>query len=499
MPDLANDWQACFADLGSAFYTPLSPTPVPEPEWAAVNEPLLPAVGLDANWMRSEAALAIFSGNRVPEAATPLASVYSGHQFGVWAGQLGDGRALLLGERAGQEIQLKGSGRTPYSRGGDGRAVLRSSIREDLASIALQALGIPTTQALCLVASPLPVQRERLESAAVLTRVAPSFIRFGHFEHFAAAGDVHALRQLADHVIAQHLPECLHADNLALCEGNPYAALLHTVSLRTAHLLALWQAQGFCHGVMNTDNMSILGLTLDYGPFQFLDRYLPAHVCNHSDTSGRYAFNQQPQIAYWNLHCLAQALLPLLDDEAQARRQIAAYPERFAAAFIHQMRNKLGLSEVDAGDLDLIQSLLEQLQAQQVDYPLFWWSLERASVTHDFAPVRALFADPDAFTAWLPRYRDRLDKQDQPDQPDQQARPLANPRYVLRSHVAEFVIQKAQKGDFQPLTAVARLLAQPFAERSADEASNEMSAMLGGIFTGLPPAWAHTISLSCSS
>ena len=281
--------------LGGAFFTQLHPTPLPDPYWVARSEVTTRQLGLSPNWMDGEDALALLVGNQVAQSPSPLATVYSGHQFGVWAGQLGDGRAILLGQTAqGQEIQLKGAGRTPYSRGGDGRAVLRSSIREFLCSEAMHGLGIPTTRALCIAGSDHPIYREETETAAVVTRVAPSFIRFGHFEHFSYRNQHDELRALADQVIDRHYPECRQSDRF---DGNPYAAFLETVSERTAHLLAQWQAVGFCHGVMNTDNMSILGLTIDYGPFQFLDAFVPAHICNHSDTQGRYAFNLQPYIA----------------------------------------------------------------------------------------------------------------------------------------------------------------------------------------------------------
>ncbi len=302
-------WRNRFAALGPDFHTRLLPTPLPAPYWVGHSAAVANTLGLTPDWTSNEEWLAALSGNRVLAGSDPLATVYSGHQFGVWAGQLGDGRALLLGEtEGGLEIQLKGAGRTPYSRMGDGRAVLRSSIREFLCSEAMHGLGIATTRALCVTGSDAPVRREEIETAAVVTRVAPSFIRFGHFEHFAANDRMDELRHLADFVIDSFYPACRHTEKFA---GNPYAALLEAVSERTAALLAQWQAVGFCHGVMNTDNMSILGLTLDYGPFQFLDGYDPAHICNHSDTQGRYAYARQPNIAYWNLFCLGQALLHL--------------------------------------------------------------------------------------------------------------------------------------------------------------------------------------------
>jgi uncharacterized protein YdiU (UPF0061 family) len=304
--------------------------------------------------MDSPVALEVFAGNLPLSGSTPLASVYSGHQFGAWAGQLGDGRAILLGEvrtpAAGtQELQLKGSGLTPYSRMGDGRAVLRSSIREFLCSEAMHALGVPTTRALCVTGSDEPVRRERMETAAVVTRVAPSFIRFGHFEHFSHGGQHDALRTLADFVIARFYPQCRDA-------ANPYAALLAEVTRRTAALIARWQAVGFMHGVMNTDNMSILGLTIDYGPFQFMDGFDPAHICNHSDHQGRYAYERQPQIGHWNLFALGQALLPLIGQSDQALAALQAYPGLFAAELDQRMALKLGLPRASAGSRQLVRA-----------------------------------------------------------------------------------------------------------------------------------------------
>ncbi|MGH8822208.1 MAG: protein adenylyltransferase SelO, partial [Rhodoferax sp.] len=293
--DLGLRWHNSFAQLGTDFYTALAPRPLSAPYWVGRSDAVARELGLAPSWFESPGALEAFSGNGAIAGTKPLASVYSGHQFGVWAGQLGDGRALLLGETAsGYEVQLKGSGLTPYSRMGDGRAVLRSSIREFLCSEAMHGLGIPTSRALCVIGSDEPVRREEIETAAVVTRAAPSFVRFGHFEHFSAQEQSTQLKALADYVIDRFYPDCRDDEKFA---GNPYAALLERVSERTARTLAHWQAVGFCHGVMNTDNMSILGLTIDYGPFQFLDAFNPAHICNHSDSQGRYAYNKQPNVA----------------------------------------------------------------------------------------------------------------------------------------------------------------------------------------------------------
>jgi len=319
----SNRYAACsqqaHADLAVPLGTFLCGEPLPALRWVAKSDALAQAMGWPADWA-DEQALQVFGGNGAWPGMAPMATVYSGHQFGAWAGQLGDGRALLLGEvetaSGPLEIQLKGAGQTPYSRRGDGRAVLRSSIREFLCSEAMHGLGIPTTRALALVASPQSVRRETIETAAVVARVAPSFIRFGHFEHFAHSGQPRhheVLQRLLDFVIEHHFPALAG-------QPQPALALLDEVVRRTAELMADWQAAGFCHGVMNTDNMSILGLTIDYGPFGFLDAFDPGHVCNHSDHGGRYAFARQPSVAFWNLHALAQALLPLIDDHHSRRR-----------------------------------------------------------------------------------------------------------------------------------------------------------------------------------
>lgn len=477
-------WQPGFAALGSAFFTPLRPTPLPQPHWVGTSAEVGALLGLPEAWQQRDDALQAFTGNALLPGSQPLASVYSGHQFGVWAGQLGDGRAILLGETAtGQEVQLKGSGRTPYSRMGDGRAVLRSSIREFLCSEAMHALGIPTTRALCVTGSPAPVQREEVETAAVVTRVAPSFIRFGHFEHFAARGQEAELRALADYVIDRYYPNCRRSQEW---EGNAYAALLHAVSERTAALLAQWQAVGFCHGVMNTDNMSILGLTMDYGPFQFLDAFDPGHICNHSDVRGRYAFDRQPIVAYWNLLCLAQALLPLIGEVDTARAALQSYEGSFGRQFLARIRAKLGLQQAREGDAALVDGLLRLLAADRVDYPIFWRRLSGAVATEDFEPVRDLFLDRAALDAWLLQYKELLALDGWALAADLMHK--TNPRVVLRNHLGEQAIRAAKLGDFSELQILQRLLARPFDDHPGHEA-----------YAGFPPDWASSISISCSS
>lgn len=493
-------WVNTYAGLGEDFHSALLPRPLPSPHWIAASTPAARQLGWPADWWARPdlRAAEVFSGNALWEGMQPVATVYSGHQFGVWAGQLGDGRALLLGEvetpDGSMEIQLKGSGLTPYSRMGDGRAVLRSSIREFLCSEAMHALGIPTTRALCLTGSPQPVRRETVETAAVVTRLSPSFVRFGHFEHFAHHDQLPQLRRLADFVIDRHYPDCRDAD-------RPYAALLSEVARRTARLMARWQAVGFCHGVMNTDNMSILGLTIDYGPFGFLDAFDPGHICNHSDHQGRYAYARQPNVAFWNLHALAQALLPLISqageagDEAsdEALEALEPYKTVFPAELEAHMAAKLGLTEVRPGDRELIDDLLRLMARDRSDFTITFRRLAGFSTTAPpedglNAPVRDLFIDRAGFDAWASRYRARLLAQDLPDAQRALRMNRTNPRYVLRNHLADVAIRQAQAGDFSELHRLQGVLERPFDEQPEHAA-----------YADFPPEWAQTIEVSCSS
>nr|WP_236580658.1 YdiU family protein [Rubrivivax sp. A210] len=480
------------AGLGLPHAVPVAPQPLPQPHWVARSEALAAELGW-ADWLASDEALALLSGNAQPVGGT-RATVYSGHQFGVWAGQLGDGRALLLGEAQTHsgpavrvELQLKGSGRTPYSRMGDGRAVLRSSIREFLCSEAMAALGIPTTRALALVGSPLPVRRERMETAAVVTRVAPSFLRFGHFEHFThTAADPSALQRLVDATTRRFYPE-------AAAAPCPAAALLEAVSRRTATLLAQWQAVGFCHGVMNTDNMSILGLTIDYGPFGFLDAYDPGHVCNHSDHQGRYAFARQPNVAFWNLHALAQALLPLMPDQEQALAALEAYRVVFPQALAGALRAKLGLREAHqhgSADGALADGWLRLLAQDRVDHGIAWRRLAGFASTEgaDNAPLRDLFLDRAAFDVWAAGYAARLRAEASIDADRALRMNRVNPKFLLRNHLAETAIARAEEGDFGEVQRLLKVLQRPYDEQAEHEA-----------YAGFPPDWAQQLEISCSS
>jgi len=486
------DWRHPFDTLGTDFYSPVDPTALSQVHWVAKNFSLASQLGWSEDAFDNDM-LSVLAGNTVAPSSQPCASVYSGHQFGVWAGQLGDGRALSLGvldtPSGAQEIQLKGAGKTPYSRMGDGRAVLRSSIREYLCSEAMHGLGIPTTRALALVGSPDRVLREEIETAAVVTRVAPSFLRFGHLQHFAASGQSGPLKSLVDFLIQTQYPALMQ-----LVPGaTRYTALLAEVTKRTASLLAQWQAVGFCHGVMNTDNMSLLGLTIDYGPFQFLDGFDPAHICNHSDHQGRYAYARQPQVAYWNLFCLGQALLPLIEDQDMAVQALETFKSLYPAMADREFARKLGLEEVHAQDHILIESLLKVLAAEKTDFLIFWRRISHAvsqmqakGTELAFEPVKDLFIDSSSWQAWLPGYLQRINGIDSHQAAAVMLR--TNPKYVLRNHLCEQAIAQAKMGNFALVDDLSQVLSSPFDEHPRFEH-----------LAGFPPDWASSISISCSS
>jgi serine/tyrosine/threonine adenylyltransferase len=476
-----------FARLPESFYSRVCPTPVPDPYLVTYSPQALALLDLDEGEMTRPELIETLAGNQLLPGMDALAALYAGHQFGHYVSQLGDGRAILLGEiknaaGEGWEVQIKGAGRTPYSRGGDGRAVLRSSIREFLCSEAMHALGIPTTRALCIVGSDHPVYREEEETAALVTRLAPSFVRFGSFEVFYYRNQVEPIKHLADYVIERYYP-----DLAAL--ADPYPEFLRQVALRTAELMAQWQAVGFSHGVMNTDNMSILGLTLDYGPFGFLDAFDPGYICNHSDSGGRYAFDQQPDVAAWNITKLAQALVPLMSVET-ASQAIAEYPQVFGRAYLERMAAKFGLTP-GGETAGLIMDALQLLAQNRVDYTIF---LRRLCdfVSHDGAanvPLRDLFLDRTAFDAWAARYAAALRQSGSIDADRGMLMKRVNPKYILRNHLAEIAIRRAaDQRDYSEIDRLHRLLARPFDEQPEREA-----------YAAEPPDWARQIEVSCSS
>ncbi len=489
-------WTNGFARLPDRSHTRLAPTPLPAPYPVAFSADAAALIGLSPSAATDPGFTEVAIGNRVPPGAEPLAAVYAGHQFGVYVPQLGDGRAILLGGVQGPaglwELQWKGAGKTPYSRMGDGRAVLRSSIREFLCSEAMHGLGIPTSRALSIAGSDHPVFRETTETAAVVIRMAPSFVRFGSFEYFYWRNLHDELRVLADYVIDGFYPECRSAGDGA----RPYLALIEAVARRTARLVAQWQGVGFCHGVMNTDNMSILALTIDYGPFGFLDAFDANHICNHSDDHGRYAYAQQPGVAHWNLYCLGQALIPLIGDVEATQTALETYKEEFAQAISAQFGAKLGLRDTQDGDAGLTERLLQLLDAQRVDWTIFWRKLAQVPAQNQGpaadAPVRDLFSDRDVFDAWMRDYRERLATENSVDAERAARMNRINPKYVLRNYLAETAISRARgddgQRDFAEIERLLDCLRRPYDEQPHYDA-----------YARMPPEWAGALHLSCSS
>ncbi len=500
-----------FAGLPTDFYTRLPTTPLKAPKLVHANPLAGSSVGLSSEQLLTQRFLDVVSGTAPLPGGDTLAAVYSGHQFGVWAGQLGDGRAHLLGEISGErgcwELQLKGAGPTPYSRRGDGRAVLRSSIREYLASHAMAGLGIPTTHALALVSAQDYVMRETLETAAVVARMAPSFIRFGSFEHWAARNAPQNLTALADYVIERFYPECLISESgVADTPDQRYVRLLREVVRRTAKLMAQWQLVGFCHGVMNTDNMSILGLTLDYGPYGFMDAFDAKHICNHTDAQGRYAWHAQPAVAHWNLYQLANSLHVIVPDAEALRGALDIFEPTFLEAMQTKLSLKLGLGAWQHGDEVLIDDLWSLMQENRADFTLTFRQLAHApglghadlarvvqdlggTVSRDIAPFIDLFIDREAASAWLERYRQRMQADGALEKGARIDSMLSmNPLYVLRNYLAQRAIEEAQNGDFSEVGRLFEVLKDPFTYQAGRDA-----------YAAQPPAWATKIEVSCSS
>ncbi len=467
-----------FIHLPAAFYTPVAPHLRGEPYLISESASLRRELGLESenlDWCH------LLKGELLPE-MQPIATVYAGHQFGQFVPQLGDGRAILLGEQRLEdgrryEWQLKGSGRTAYSRFGDGYAVLRSSIREFLASEALAALGIPTTRALALVGSDAPIHRETLETGAVVLRIAPTFVRFGHFEFFAARGQRDHLQALADFVLRLHLPDLWESD-------NKYLKLYRQAVEKTAFLLATWQSVGFVHGVMNTDNMSILGLTIDYGPYAFLDHFQADAVFNHSDELGRYAFNQQPRVAHWNLACLGRTLVGLVE-ASLLQDELNRFPELFQQHWLTRQRQKLGLQTPRDDDASLIEDWFTVLTSGSLDYAQSYRQL--AEVTIEEVEIPPLLAS-ELGRAWVNRYRERLSWENRQDGVRKQQMNRVNPLYLPRTHLLQRAIEQATQKDFSEVNHLLRLWENPFEERL--EINSDYA---------LPPKETTPVVLSCSS
>lgn len=468
-----------YSRLHQAFYTRIAPTPISQPHLVSVNPDAAALIGLDRAALGSNEFLACFSGAQPAAGMEPIAQVYSGHQFGVYVPQLGDGRGILIGENQGWDIHLKGAGRTPYSRDGDGRAVLRSSIREYLGSEALHGLGIPTTRALCLIGSPDTVYRETAETAAILTRLSPSHVRFGSFEYFHYTQQPERVRELADYVIAKHFPALVDT-------AQPYASFFLQVVERTARTIALWQVYGFAHGVMNTDNMSILGLTFDYGPFGFLDEYQAGFISNHSDYQGRYAFDQQASIGLWNLNALAHALSILIDRDA-LRTALQRYEPVLLEEYYGRMLARLGFAEEHEGDRELLTGLLGILARNSADYTLSLRALCRQD--EDEETFYRFAGRGQECIDWIDRYRRRLQNDDTPAESRRRNMLATNPKFILRNYLAQQAIDQARKGDFARIDALLEVLRNPFAEGEPGQQ----------IFAEPVPDWGKHLEISCSS
>jgi len=462
-----------YARLPQHFYSRLDPTPVALPHLIKLNVELARKLGLDPIALAGAEGVEILAGNRVAEGSEPLAQAYAGHQFGHFVPQLGDGRANLLGEvidRDGvrYDIQLKGSGRTPFSRGGDGRAALGPVLREYIVSEAMAAFGVPTTRALAAVSGSEPVFREGPLPGAVLVRVAASHLRVGTFEYFAARRDTDAIKTLADFAITRHYPQAAQAQ-------LPYRAFLDFVIAAQSQLIAQWMLLGFVHGVMNTDNMSISGETIDYGPCAFMEAYDPATVFSSIDSYGRYAYGNQPRIALWNLSRLAEALLPVLEQEsgsqeaamASATQALQSFAPQYEAAHLAGLRRKLGLFTNREDDLTLAQDLLQRMAANRADFTLTFRRLcEAAAGTEGDAQVGALFADPAAYDVWAARWRRRLCDQDIAPEERAKAMRRTNPAFIPRNHLVEAALNAAvERQDFQPFEDMLDVVSHPFDTR----------------------------------
>ncbi len=462
------DFNNSYARLSSCFYTHQAPTPVADPGSIRVNKALADNLGIDPLWLASDEGTQVAGGNITPSGAEPIATAYAGHQFGSYNPQLGDGRAILLGEVLDQngvryDIQLKGSGPTCYSRGGDGRSPLGPVLREYILCEAMYKLGIPTTRALAAVTTGEQVLRDQLLPGAVLTRVASSHIRIGTFQFFAAKGDHESVQSLADYVIQRHFPDAAN-------ESNPILALLESAISRQAQLMAKWQLTGFIHGVMNTDNMLLCGETIDYGPCAFMDDFNPDKVFSSIDHNGRYAYRNQPGIAHWNLSCLAQCLLPLLHDDkdealALAQEAVDAFPEQFMEAHNRDIANKLGLTELVDDDTTLVEELFQHMEDHQLDFTLTFRRLADTcnGSEPDVGGVKQLLEFPESMEPWLKRWHERVSTDAMSAEARQECMYASNPAFIARNHLVEEAITAAtHQGDFTPFHKLVEVLAKPY-------------------------------------
>ena len=479
-----NTYAKHLADVAS----PIVPAKFNQAKWLITSDEVAQLLELPVSMVKSDSFLNWVSGNSSIENAEPIAQKYTGHQFGQYNPELGDGRGVLLAEieaKSGRwDIHVKGAGQTPYSRFGDGRAVLRSSIREFLASEALFHLGIPTSRALGVYITSEPVQRETIEPGAALIRIAQSHIRFGHFEYAFYQGDQELLKRLVHYVYDCVLP--LDHQNQLSVEEKAYSILQYAVT-STASMVAKWQAFGFCHGVMNTDNMSILGITFDFGPYGFLDEYNPSHICNHSDHSGRYAFDEQPGIALWNLNVLAHALSPLIQRK-DLEQLLQKYEPRLLADYSELMRQKLGFGSKQENDRLLLSELLALMQMDKSDYTNTWRLLSNLELNNNAEQFSDHFINREMAVNWLEKYKKRvlLDKNSQAQRSVLMKQ--SNPKYILRNYLAQEAIEAAERGDFAKVETLFKVLKKPFEEQPEYQS-----------YAKSPPDWSKDLSISCSS
>ncbi|WP_199609733.1 protein adenylyltransferase SelO [Flocculibacter collagenilyticus] len=471
-----------YFDQLSTFYSVVSPKPLVNPKMVIYSKDVASLLNIPTALLAQEDAAHYFSFNKKLPNSQPIAQKYAGHQFGSYNPELGDGRGLLIGEVSHNnrhwDLHIKGAGRTPYSRFGDGRAVLRSSIREFLASEALHYLGIPSSRALCLVASDEAVQRESIETAAMLTRVCQSHLRFGHFENYFYLQQHDKLKQLLDYTIARHFPACL-------TERSPYQAFFAHVVHSTAELIAKWQAFGFAHGVMNTDNMSIHGITFDYGPYGFMEQYDPAYICNHSDHTGRYAFEEQPSIGLWNLNALGHALSPFIAKDEIAET-LADYEPILVSHYLSLMANKLGLDEWRQSDGALLKQLLDLMLQSKLDYTWFFRQFSHLNMEDECPTLADEFVDREAFYSWFKQYQHRVISISNKARKAQML--AANPKYILRNYLAQNAIEAAEQGDYSLIHQLHDVLSRPYDEQNKHDKLAQR-----------PPDWAKNIEISCSS
>jgi len=474
-----------YARLPSELYTPVTPAPITSPSLVIKSPECMALLDLNSTQIDDTELCRYFSGAQNLPGAQPLAQKYAGHQFGAYNPELGDGRGVLLGEVVNNngdhwDLHLKGAGKTPYSRMGDGRAVLRSSIREFLASEALFHLGVPTTRALCVITSAEPVYREKEERATTLLRVARTHIRFGHFEHLFHSNQRSLLNQFIDYTLATHFSACAQTP-------APVFSMFREIVIRTARMIAHWQACGFAHGVMNTDNFSIIGDTFDFGPYAFMDSFNPALICNHSDYQGRYAFNKQPQIGLWNLNCLAMAFSERLSRE-QLISALQEYDDAFHQHYLALLGAKLGLSTVSDSDSQLIGDLLSMMAATGADYSRTFRALADIDLVSGRCRARDEFLDAETFDKWSLRYAERLQKNSSTDAERKALMSANNPQYVLRNYLAQQAISLAEQGDYSEVRRLHKVLSNPYVEQA------DMNH-----YADLPPDWGRHMEISCSS